>query len=547
MRILVGTFEICRQLYDIADGLRRLGHEVDTVAVNNNPFYDDLTYDYLINQKLLYQQLANLVKEPIQTLIDLPEDLLGLRRFLTGYDVYIFQFGWSLLPNNRDFPILKQQGKKIISIFNGSDIRHWSAAAPIAASYGYQLPDLCWEQPYTDLNARLIALRMAERFSDAIFSLPFQSELAVRPYWHYYLLANLDLYTHHIPANDVPVVVHAPSRRRFKGTDQFLAVLDQLRNEGIDFELKLLEGVPNQQVLQELSQADVVLDELHSPHWAQLAAEGMASGCVVVAGCHRDYVPLQKDSPVYHVTAETLYERLKLLLTDKAVRLEYAQRGRPHIEEHYDHTKAAARLLSKLERNGEPFDYYPAYFARAYAYPEEPKVLKNLKRLTAEIIQRHGLPEGAQPEDLIARGLIEPEELSPEKPVLHWRPGASFGVKEQIWGWSPRADQVPGEEPFDPIGEKAYDVKDLVGQALEALDNDNVASAGAILQQCIDEGQRNPAIFAYYEVLTALGRLALELDQAETALALYQQALTFDPANRAIEQAIEALTTKVAA
>ncbi|MFQ5571599.1 MAG: hypothetical protein ACE5G0_18110, partial [Rhodothermales bacterium] len=233
MRILVGTFEICRQLYDMADGFRKLGHEVDTVVTCYNPFYKDLTYTYLIDQSKLYQQLVDLVKRPVPTFLSLPDDLVGLRHFLTHYDVYVFQFAHSLLPANRDFPLLKQQGKKIISVFNGSDVRHWSAAEPVADAFGYTIPEMCREEPYCRLNDRLSNLRMAERYADAIFSLPFQSELAVRPYWHFYLLANLSLYEHRIPARDVPVLVHAPSRRKFKGTDRFLAVLDQLREEGV--------------------------------------------------------------------------------------------------------------------------------------------------------------------------------------------------------------------------------------------------------------------------------------------------------------------------
>ena len=54
MRILVGTMEICRHLHDLGDALRRLGHEVDTVVGGGNPYYADLSYNYLIDQKKLF-------------------------------------------------------------------------------------------------------------------------------------------------------------------------------------------------------------------------------------------------------------------------------------------------------------------------------------------------------------------------------------------------------------------------------------------------------------------------------------------------------------
>ena len=547
MRILVGTMEICRHIHDLGDAFRTLGHEVDTVVIGKSPFYMDLPYDYLINQEKLFQHLAQLVQNPLSTFLQLPDELTRLRHFLTDYDVYVFQFAQSLLPGNRDYPILKQQGKKIISIFNGSDIRHWSAAEPVAAAYNYQIPEMCREEPFCHLPARLLNIRMAERYADAIFSLPFQSELAVRPYWHFFLPFNLDLYGHRIPERDVPVLVHAPSRRKFKGTDRFLAVLDRLRSEGVPFELKLLEGVPNQEVIRTLIEADVVLDELHAPHYAMLALEGMATGCAVVAGCQRDYVPLQGDSPVFNVHAETLYDRLKLLLTDKAVRLDHARRGRPFVEQGHRHTGVAAGLLAKLKRPDEPYEYYPSFFARAYQYPDGETVPEGLKRMTAEIIQRHGLPDGMEPDALVERRLIAPEGLSPDKPVLHWRPAASYGVKEQIWGWSPRADKVIAEASQNDADDKVYAVIHLVEQALDALDEADAEAAGAMLQQCIEQYQADPETFGHADVLTALGRLAVELDHQEAALALLTQAYKADPTRSSLQQTLQTLVAKVAA
>ena len=49
MRILVGTHEIGRQLYDLADGFRKLGHHVDTVMAFRNPYLPELRYDYVFD------------------------------------------------------------------------------------------------------------------------------------------------------------------------------------------------------------------------------------------------------------------------------------------------------------------------------------------------------------------------------------------------------------------------------------------------------------------------------------------------------------------
>ncbi len=551
MRILVGTIEICRHIHDLGDAFRKLGHEVETVVVGKSPFYTDLLYDHHIDVQQHHQHLTNLLQNPIGAFLELPDDLLNFRRLLTDFDVYVFQFGESLLPLNQDYPILKQQGKKIISLFNGSDIRHWSAAEPIAETYGYQIPEMCREEPFCRLQDRMLNLRMAERFADGIFSLPFQSELAVRPYWHFFLPFNLDIYGHHIPEREIPVVVHAPSRRKFKGTDQFLAAMDRLRDEGVQFELKLLEGVPNAEVIETLIDADVVLDELNSPHYAMLALEGMATGCAVVAGSDFDYVPMQGKAPIVNVRTETLHQQLKELLTNKQLRLDHARRGRSFVEGLHSHVDVAAGMLSRLEPREEYFDYYPSFVPRLYRVPVGTPVSHRLQKLTAQIVQRHGLPEDIAPESLVERGLMAADGLTPQKPILRWRPAASFGLTEQPWGWCPNAERATNSGDSAASGglsaTEIYTVTHLVDQALDALDLGDNATAGLILEQCIERYQADPDAFGDPLVLTALGRLAVELNHTGAALAMLTHAYEADASNANVGQAVRVLSAKKAA
>ena len=191
MRILVGTFEIGRMVYDLAEGFRQLGHQVDTVVAFGNPYVSDLKYDRPFDQAALGALLRSVHANPEPRN---SESMRLLNSLLSDYDVYVFTFGTSLLPMNLDFPLLKRRGKRIISTFQGSDVRHWSAAEPVAEAYGYKIPSMYRTPPYDNLNAHLQTIRMAERYADSIFSLPFQSELAIRPYHHIVLPVDLRLY-----------------------------------------------------------------------------------------------------------------------------------------------------------------------------------------------------------------------------------------------------------------------------------------------------------------------------------------------------------------
>lgn len=427
-RILVGTVEIGRHLFDLSDGFRQLGHQVNSIVGWRNPAQPDLTYD--LTTALPFQPPPDNLQNPFarygRALGNRTYKWGRLARLLTAYDVYVFQFGGSLLPGNRDFPVLKRLGKKVISIFFGDDIRHWSAAEPVWRSFGLQLA------PYyravekangSYLSEKLRTLRMAENYADAIFSNPLQSELAVRPYMHFYIAANLSLYKCHIPRRDVPVVVHAPSFRGVKGTEEILAACEKLKAEGVAFELRLLENRTNSEVIQQLTEADVVVDQLNLANYGMLGLEGMATGCAVAGGQHYGFIPLPPDRPLWHIDSNNVYTQLKQLLTDKNLRIQLAEAGRPFIEKHHNQKEVARRILQSIEpaENVKP-DYHPGFFARDYQLPAGETIPDDLKNLTARIIRKWGLPEGVSPKEMVERGLLSEDAANNIEPVLRWKP-----------------------------------------------------------------------------------------------------------------------------
>ncbi|HEX8723385.1 MAG TPA: hypothetical protein VF736_22395 [Pyrinomonadaceae bacterium] len=413
-KILVGTVEIARQMYDLADGFRRLGHRARTLIARRNPQHPGLRYDIEYRQSPFSERVNGIRAFPLRharAVVNRSYWAARLLPLLTGYDVYVFQAGGSLLPGNRDLPLLKRLGKKVIVMFQGDEIRHWSAAEPVWESFGLRLP------PYYRENAslfplaqKLTALRMAERYADVIFSVPSQSELALRPYMHVYLPLDLSRFRYHVPARDVPVVVHAPSFAPLKGTAQILEALDRLRAEGVPFELRLLEGKKNEEVIEELVGADVVADQLNVPLYGMFALEGMATGCAVAGGNREDFIPLPPNRPTLHIDSGNLYGQLRRLLTDKPLRLRLAAEGRALVEKYHDHRRVARHLLDCLAAGpGRGFDYHPTFFARRYKLPEGEALDEGLKRLTARVVRRWGLPEDVDPRDLVARGLMSCE------------------------------------------------------------------------------------------------------------------------------------------
>src|SRR6202140_2795840 len=82
-----------------------------------------------------------------------------------------------------------------------------------------------------------------------------------------------------------PLVVHAPSNRSKKGTEDVIAACALL-----PVELDLVEGVPHDEARERYARADVVVDQLYAGWHGVFALEAMALGKPVVSHLKPDVV-----------------------------------------------------------------------------------------------------------------------------------------------------------------------------------------------------------------------------------------------------------------
>jgi glycosyltransferase involved in cell wall biosynthesis len=398
LRILIGPKEIGGQIPDYAAGFRALGHQVTTVIREPNPLFPDLPYDVDLSRQ---------------------QDGATLLQLVEQHDVFVFQFGESLVPGSADLSAIRNAGKSIIAICNGDDIRHSSA---YHQEFGIP-PEVHGEFYVRDpLSRPMRTLRNMERFASLMVSVPNQSGLALRPYMHFAYVIDPTLYTERIPDREVPVVVHAPSDRACKGTAEILASLDRLKARGIAFDLTLLERVPNAVVRETLRDADVAIDQLFVSY-GKFAAEAMASGCATACVTYPDIEPFAALRPLHHIDAEGIDAQLEQLLTDRALRRSLAARGRAHIDTYHDRTAVCRRLLDALGAGIDGslrYDYYPAFYAERYALPPRTELPRAQRLLSSEVIEAHGVVAGTDLEMLTRRGLIDAWYKGGASPVRTW-------------------------------------------------------------------------------------------------------------------------------
>ena len=147
-----------------------------------------------------------------------------------------------------------------------------------------------------------------------------------------------------------PLILHAPSSRRRKGTEHVIAAV-----EGLDADLEIVEGLHHDEAFERFRKADIVVDQLNAGWYGLFAIECMALGKPVVTFLHDEAVRRTEDAfgttvPIVSATAETLRERLRPLVADAEERRRRGAASRAYVELVHDQERITDRLLDVYAR-----------------------------------------------------------------------------------------------------------------------------------------------------------------------------------------------------
>lgn len=142
---------------------------------------------------------------------------------------------------------------------------------------------------------------------------------------------------------DRPIVLHAPSNPRLKGTAIIEGVLTGLHTAGI-VHYRRLEGVPNARMPGLIAEADVVVDQVVLGNVGVLATEAMAAGRLVVAHVAPRVRAQTPGLPVVEADPATLAAVIRDIAGQRSTYQEVAAAGPAWVGEHHD-GRAAARVM----------------------------------------------------------------------------------------------------------------------------------------------------------------------------------------------------------
>ncbi len=306
-------------------------------------------------------------------------------RALQDYDVIHYNSGHSILPylligiypnqyspwisrlahlyarllDMNDIAWLNKAGKGIVVTFQGDDARQGDYSLANFEISIAQEADPTYYTPEGDKIKRHIISKFA-RYADRIFYLNPDLGHILPPRASFLPYSHIDLREWQSspiakPASDRPVLIHAPTQRKVKGTDHVLEAVERLQAEGLVFDFVLVEGLSHQEARRLYERADLLVDQLLAGWYGGLAVEVMALGKPVICYIRESdlkFIPeqMRQELPIINAIPATLCDVLREWLTTRRHELiEIGRHSRRYVEAWHDPLKIAAYLKGEYE------------------------------------------------------------------------------------------------------------------------------------------------------------------------------------------------------
>jgi glycosyltransferase involved in cell wall biosynthesis len=360
--VFIGLIEVASYYTGLKQGFDELGIDSAFVPLSGNKFARpitnnpqhwvlSLTRDIAAMSTMSFQSppLAWLYRRIMRPLTK----LLLLTWAVARYDVFVFGFATSFF-TFRELPLLRLLGKKIIYVFNGSDSRpHY-----ISGNVIYNETTASLDECAIETRRQKRVVRTIERYADVCINHPPQAHFHERKFINHCFVGH----PCRLPATNSQQrgiagasaklrIVHAPSNPGPKGTAIVRDLVAQLRAAGRQIDYIELINRPNQEVLEELAQCDLVIDEVYSDiPLAGLGTEAAFFGKPAVVGgyAHDELNRYARDTGLpmaLDVRPEQLASAVERLISDTSFRSECGAVAQKFVSDQWSPRAVASRFL----------------------------------------------------------------------------------------------------------------------------------------------------------------------------------------------------------
>ena len=272
-----------------------------------------------------------------------------LREEFKIFHLHARSFFWSppsYVENFSDLAFIKSIGGKIVFNFRGTEARIPSEFSRVN-KYSYSDHDpLGTKEIYNDESIKKLIDNIS-KYADKI--LVPDEELK-----HYVKGASilprtiLSTSTINQPRNkNFLRILHAPSNSGVKGTDIILQAVEDLKNEGFEFKFILLKNKNNKEVIDEISKADLVIDQILIGSYGVFSVEALSLGKPII--CYLNETIFTDDHPFISANPENIKNKLKKVLNGEINLQEYQKKSKKYFEQNFTNSIVCEKLTSYYE------------------------------------------------------------------------------------------------------------------------------------------------------------------------------------------------------
>lgn len=139
-------------------------------------------------------------------------------------------------------------------------------------------------------------------------------------------------------------IIHAPSRRGVKGTQEVLKAINNLKNNNFQFDFELIENLEHEKMIEKIKEADIVIDQLIIGWYGVLSVEAMALGKVTLAYIREDLVNKIPNLAIVNVDINTLENTLAELLSNIDKCNQISKESRKFVENYHSEMAVVKKL-----------------------------------------------------------------------------------------------------------------------------------------------------------------------------------------------------------
>ena len=251
-----------------------------------------------------------------------------------------------------DIRALRRAGLGVALIAHGSDLRIPSRHAQKYADSPFH--DTAWESVAILERATRHNVELVNSFDGPTFVSTLDLlEYAPRALWCPGVV-NVDVWASDaaVLERSKPVVVHAPSKGRFKGSEHIDRVMSELDRRGV-VEYRRIQRVEPRDMPSVYKAADIVIDQFTMGLYGVAACEAMAAQRLVLSFVGDTVRALVReltgrDLPIVEASPGTLHEVIEKVLDDRDAARDVASAGSAYVREHHDGRRSAVALSTFL-------------------------------------------------------------------------------------------------------------------------------------------------------------------------------------------------------